>query len=432
MKSTEFERYPEYKRCQLELFEKMPSHWEMLANKYIFKLKKTQVGKRSNEYDLLSLTLKGIIKRDMENPEGKFPADFDTYQEVKKGDFIFCLFDVEETPRTVGLSNYDGMITGAYTVLEASDKFDKKYIYYFYLNLDLKKRLKMLYKGLRNTISKDSFFSFKTFIPPLQEQMAIAKFLDEKCNKIDKAIAQKERLIELLSERKQVIIQKSVTKGLNPEVEMKNSEVRWIGEIPKHWKVKKLKYVSKINIETLSEKTDKKLLIDYVDIGSVTLKDGIQKIEKYFFENAPSRARRIAKSGDTIVSTVRTYLKAIDYIDGEKCKYIYSTGFAVISPNSFFNPKFLTYFIKSDAFTNQVNVNSKGVSYPAINTTELSNLKVVICSIEEQEEIVSYVEEESKKIDNIVSLQEKQIQKLKEYREILIDNAVTGKIKVGD
>src|SRR5699024_1141989 len=112
MKSlVSFPRYEEYKESGEQWIGEIPKHWELLANKYIFSLKKNLVGKRSAQYDLLSLTLRGIIKRDMENPEGKFPAEFDTYQEVKVNDFVFCLFDVEETPRTVGLSKYDGMIT---------------------------------------------------------------------------------------------------------------------------------------------------------------------------------------------------------------------------------------------------------------------------------------------------------------------------------
>jgi type I restriction enzyme S subunit len=103
--------YSTYKNSGVEWLGEIPEHWEALSNKYIFKLNKNLVGKKSSDYDLLSLTLNGVIKRDMENPQGKFPAEFDTYQEVKKGDFIFCLFDVEETPRTVGLSDFDGMIT---------------------------------------------------------------------------------------------------------------------------------------------------------------------------------------------------------------------------------------------------------------------------------------------------------------------------------
>ncbi|GAM72597.1 type I restriction-modification system [Vibrio sp. JCM 19236] len=199
---TLIETYESYQDSGVEWLGDAPSHWNLLANKHIFRLKKNLVGKRSNEYDLLSLTLKGIIKRDMENPEGKFPAEFDTYQEVQVGDFVFCLFDVEETPRTVGLSQFNGMITGAYTVFEPKQGFDRNFLYYFYLNLDAKKRLKPLYRGLRNTIPKESFFSFKTFVPPLNEQISITRFLDKKTAQIDEAIAIKEKQIERLRERK--------------------------------------------------------------------------------------------------------------------------------------------------------------------------------------------------------------------------------------
>ena len=190
------EKYSSCKNSGAEWLGDIPLHWNTLSNKNIFKLKKNQVGKKSSDYVLLSLTLNGVIKRDMENPQGKFPAEFNTYQEVKKGDFIFCLFDVEETPRCVGLSDFDGMITGAYTVMEPYENFDRNFLYYFYLNLDADKRLKPLYTGLRNTISKENFFSFKTFVPPLREQTAIAEFLDRKTTLIDQAIGIKQKQID--------------------------------------------------------------------------------------------------------------------------------------------------------------------------------------------------------------------------------------------
>lgn len=194
----------------VEWLGEIPEHWNALANKFIFNLKKNQVGKKSSEYDLLSLTLRGIIVRNLEDG-GKFPAEFDTYQEVKKGDFVFCLFDVEETPRCVGLSGYDGMITGAYTVMEPNENFDRSFLYYFYLNLDADKRMKPLYTGLRNTISKDNFFAFKTFVPPLQEQTAIAQFLDDKTAKIETAINLKQEEIAKLKEYKSSLINSVVT-----------------------------------------------------------------------------------------------------------------------------------------------------------------------------------------------------------------------------
>jgi type I restriction enzyme S subunit len=424
-------RYESYKDSEAKWLGNIPSHWNTLSNKNIFKLKKNQVGKRSSDYVLLSLTLNGVIKRDMENPQGKFPAEFDTYQEVKKGDFIFCLFDVEETPRCVGLSGFDGMITGAYTVMEPYQNFDRNFLYYFYLNLDADKRLKPLYTGLRNTISKENFFSFKTFVPPLPEQTAIAAFLDSKTVLIDQAIDIKQKQIELLKERRQILIHKAVTRGLNPNVKLKDSGVEWIGKMPDGWEVKRLKDVCLINLNSLPENTPNNLEFKYVDIGSVTLESGINNTEEYTFKNAPSRARRLAKEGDTVISTVRTYLKAIDFIDHVKASYIYSTGFAVLQPNEFMCPEFLGWFVRSDAFTEQVTVNSKGMSYPAINSTDIGRLTVVHCKFDEQKEIVEYIEIATTKIASAISLKEQEIEKLKEYKSTLINSAVTGKIKVG-
>lgn len=189
----------------------IPAHWERLAQKHIFRLKKVLVGKRSSEYDLLSLTLRGIIKRDMENPEGKFPAEFDTYQEVEPGDFVFCHFDVEETPRTVGLSDHAGMITGAYTVYEPEPDCDPRYLLHFHIFADTDKKLRSLYKGLRNTISKDVFGAFKIPMPPRDEQESIVSHIDRETGKIDVVIGLKQSQIAVLSEYKSSLINSAVT-----------------------------------------------------------------------------------------------------------------------------------------------------------------------------------------------------------------------------
>jgi len=189
----------------------IPAHWEQLANKHIFKLRKTLVGKRSSDYDLLSLTLRGIIKRDMENPEGKFPAEFDTYQEVSPGDFVFCHFDVEETPRTVGLSEFFGMITGAYTVYSVADGIDSRFLLHFYICADTDKKMRSLYRGLRNTIPKEAFGAFKTPLPPIEEQREIVAHIDEASRKIEDAIAIKQEQIATLKEYKTSLINAAVT-----------------------------------------------------------------------------------------------------------------------------------------------------------------------------------------------------------------------------
>ncbi len=176
----------------------------------------------------------------------------------------------------------------------------------------------------------------------------------------------------------------------------KNSGVEWLGVIPEGWEVIKLKYIVNINCNSLAEDCDKNYKFKYVDIGSVSYENGIERTDMFSFKNAPSRARRRAKKNDTIVSTVRTYLKAIDFIDKEKEKFIYSTGFAVLQPDvSLINAKYANAFIKTSTFTNQVDIASKGMSYPAINSTDLSNLLVVIPPKEEQTAIATITTEDS-------------------------------------
>jgi type I restriction enzyme, S subunit len=189
----------------------IPSHWELIPNRGLFKLKKNIVGSRSSEYDLLSLTLRGVILRDLENMQGKFPASFDTYQVVEPQDFVFCFFDVDETPRTVGLSEHHGMITGAYTVMEATGLADPRYMYYYYLSLDERKALKPIYRGLRKTIPTDSFLVSKSPLPPPDEQAAIARFLETVESQIQPAIIQAQQQIDLIREYRTRLIADVVT-----------------------------------------------------------------------------------------------------------------------------------------------------------------------------------------------------------------------------
>ena len=201
-------------------------------------------------------------------------------------------------------------------------------------------------------------------------------------------------------------------------------DLRWVGEIPEYWKIIKLKNICKINECSLSDDTNRDLAFEYVDIGNVSFEKGVLQTESMIFKNAPSRARRIAKSGDTIVSTVRTYLKAIDYIDDDKSDFVYSTGFAILSPKNVY-PRYLTMAIRSDSFTNQVDIRSTGMSYPAINSTELGRLKIAIPSLPEQTAIANFLDRKTAQIDQAISIKEKQIELLKERRQILIHNAVT-------
>lgn len=205
----------------------------------------------------------------------------------------------------------------------------------------------------------------------------------------------------------------------------KDSGIEKIGVIPSHWGTRKVKFCTDINSESLPENTTGNYKFTYVDIGGVSLEKGIETTESYVFKEAPSRARRIAQSGDIIVSTVRTYLKAIAAVTEDTKDYIYSTGFAVVSSRKGWSSKFLANFIKSNAFTDQVDLVAKGMSYPAINSTELSNLYLLSIPQTEQEAIAKFLDEKTAQIDEAIGIKEQQIALLKERKQIIIQNAVT-------
>ena len=218
---------------------------------------------------------------------------------------------------------------------------------------------------------------------------------------------------------------------LRPVTDMKDSGIEWVRMIPKEWELLRMKDICHLNPDSLSEKEDVSLEFDYVDIGSVSFEKGVFKTEHYQFKDAPSRARRKVKKGDLILSTVRTYLRAIDIIDTEiKAGYIYSTGFAILTPTEKCNYRFLSYISKSEAFLIQVSLLSRGINYPSINTTDLLTISVVIPPIEEQQAIADYLDKKCAEIDSLIALKQSKIEQLKEYKKSLIYEYVTGKKEV--
>ena len=223
MPPTHLEPYPAYKDSGVPWLGQIPAHWDLVPNRTLVRRRKTLVGDRHENYKLLSLTKQGIIVRDLTNLQGKFSADLGTSQEVRPGDLVFCLFDVPETPRTVGLSQHWGMITSAYTVFESLGRCSERFFELFYIAMDDRKLLSPLYSGLRNTIPPSVFLQTKTPIPPLPEQHAIARFLDHFDRRVNRFIRAKRQLIALLNEQKQASIHRAVTRGLNPAAPLKPS-----------------------------------------------------------------------------------------------------------------------------------------------------------------------------------------------------------------
>lgn len=208
-------------------------------------------------------------------------------------------------------------------------------------------------------------------------------------------------------------------------VEYKDSGVDLVPSIPVGWEAKPLKYIADCNKRVLTESTDEETDITYIDISSVNYGRGIRETQQFSFGNAPSRARRIVQTGDIIISTVRTYLKAIAYISEEYNNYICSTGFAVFTPKSEVDSKYLFYALNADWFVSDVERHSVGISYPAITSTALASLKTIIPPIDEQERIVAYLDRRTAEIDALIADLQSQTEKLDTYKRELIAEAVT-------
>ncbi|EHZ2725412.1 restriction endonuclease subunit S [Vibrio parahaemolyticus] len=207
--------------------------------------------------------------------------------------------------------------------------------------------------------------------------------------------------------------------------EYRESGVEWLEAVPMHWSSKPLKFMCTCNDEVINESADADYEIEYVDISSVSAVQGISKTEKVMFGKSPSRARRVVRDGDVIVSTVRTYLEAIAPIINPPQNMIVSTGFAVIRPNQYLDKGFASYCLRAKGFIREVVARSVGVSYPAINASDLVEIKVPSLPKSEQQKIANFLDHETAKIDTLIAKQEKLIELLKEKRQAVISHAVT-------
>ena len=297
---------------------------------------------------------------------------------------------------------------------------------YFYLNLDTGKRLKPLYKGLRNTIGKDIFGEFKTFIPNYSEQVKISNFLDQKATEIDQAIAIKEQQIALLNERKQIVIQKAVTQGLDQNVPMKDSGVEWIGQIPEHWEIIRSKFLFTQRKEN-SRKDDVQL--------SATQAYGVIPQEEYEKRTGKSVVkislhldkRKRVHLNDFVIS-MRSFQGGLERAWAEGC---IRSSYVVLKPLKPIDPDYYGYLFKTPMYIKALQNTSNFIrDGQDLNFGNFSQVDLFIVPLSEQKQIVEYIKSQLGDFEKHLELLNQQIEKLKEYKTTLINDAVTGKIKV--
>ena len=373
----------------------------------------------------------------------------------------------------------------SFDVKTTSGDYSLRYYYYCATRFDYQ------YYIAQTTLpgmAKSDYLNMPLPVPPPSEQDRIVRYLDEKTAAIDELVRAKEREIELLRERKQALVSAAVTGGagtLNTEAqrhrdteeihsksseplslcdsvlktgtdagdgvgkintetqrrrgaesnlaglpEFRDSGVPWIGKIPKGWKVCRLKDIVRSNLESLGESTAPDKQIEYLDISAVGNGYLREKPVRMVFGEAPSRARRIVHEGDTIISTVRTYLKSVLYIDQSVSDCIVSTGFSVLTPKTEIEPRYLGFLLSSNWFVDSVIAQSIGISYPAINDSSLLALSVVFPPLPEQERIVAHLDSVCSELDAAEAAIRKQIALLQELRTRLVSDAVTGAVEV--
>ena len=262
-------------------------------------------------------------------------------------------------------------------------------------------------------------------VPAIIEQTAIATFLDQKAAQIDQAIALKQKQIELFKERKQLVIQQAVTKGLNPNAPMRDSGVEWIGEIPEHWEVKRVKNIFRLIIEPAPINNNHELLSVYTEIGVKPRKELEEKGNKA----STTDGYWMVKKGDFIVNKLLAWMGAIGLSDYDG---VTSPAYDILRPILDIDGRFFHLFFRTKFCTSELKKHSRGIMEMRLRLyfDKFGVIKVPFPSKSEQTAIVAHIETQSAKIDKAIDIQQQQINKLKEYKATLINSAVTGKIKV--
>ena len=352
-----------------------------------------------------------------------------TCQEVRCGDLVLCLFDVPETPRTVGLSPHNGMITGAYTIFECDYPRLSQFLEAFYIAMDDRKLLSPLYSGLRNTIPPSKFLATKTPIPTSGEQTAIVRFLDHADRRIQRYLRAKERLSELLMEQKKAIIHQAVTGQIDvrtgqPYPAYKDSRVEWLGkEVPEHWEVRRLKTLVLNVVEQTQERRKHELYLALEHVESWTGKYSDANTDITF----DSQVKRF-RADDVLFGKLRPYLAKVTRPNA----YGVCVGeFLVLRANgNSLLPAFLECFLRSPSVIHAINRSTFGARMPRADWRFIGDMKQLLPPFSEQADIVEYLNTVTSDMDAAIACTRCQIELLQEYRTRLIADVVTGKLDV--
>ena len=403
----------------------IPEGWQVVSIKSFLQKRKEILEKWTNE-NVLSLTMNGVVIRDLENPSGKMPATFDGYQKIYKGNLVLCLFDIDVTPRCVGIAYDDGVTSPAYSQYIIKEG-DLRFYYYLLLMMDNDKILLQYSRTLRSTLTDEYFGAVKVAIPKsIIEQQRIAKFLDEKTALIDDIITDTKQTIEELKSYKQSLISEIVTKGINKNVKLVPSGIEWIGEVPEEWEVLKSRYF--LNEISVKGYPDEEVLSLYRDYGIIPKNS---RSDNHNVTSLDTSGYKLVKPGNLVINKMKAWQgsMAISNLRGIVSPAYYT--FEV--DNERFNLRFLHYALRNPAYKQEYMRISAGlrVGQWDLNKNEFKNIKYSFpANKEEQKAIADYLDEKSSQIDALIIEKENVISEYENYKKSIIYEYVTGKKRV--
>ena len=424
-------RHAQYKESGLPWIGEIPAHWQTRRNRFLFR----EVDRRSKHGEETHLSMSQVHGLVPSKDLGRKSLQSENYAGGKLvAEHDLVLNRLKAHLGVFARAKQAGVVSPDYTVFRPKGDASVRYCESLFKTPmyvgEFRRRTKGIVEGFWRLYT-DDFYNVTALLPPPEEQVQIVAYLRAQDAHIARFIKTKRDLIKLLTEQKLRIIDHAVTRGLDSSAALKASGIEWLGEVPEHWEVKPLKRWVRLNARTLGQKTSPDFEFRYVDIGSVQTGRLVKEPERIRFEAAPSRARRVLRRGDTIISTVRTYLKAIWYVGEDADDLIASTGFAVLTPGSGVEPEYLGYVIQSSPFVNRVTANSIGIAYPAIAETVLGRFPVALPpTVDEQQAIVAHIKTESAPLDDAIARTEEEIKLIREYRDRLIADVVTGQVDV--
>ena len=428
------ERYNEYKDSGVQWLGEIPSHWDMQRWRFLLtenKVKNTDCKVKVQ----LQFKYGDIVRKANQDEDAGVLETISKYTVVAPDDIMIngLNLNYDFISQRVAQVRENGVITSAYVSLRPTSLACSRYYTYFLKSMDFKKMFHGMGTGIRLTLSynelKNQFIPF----PSIAEQQAIADYLDTATAKIDEAIAQQQKMIDLLNERKQIIINNAVTKGLNPSAPMKDSGVDWIGEIPEHWKVMKLKHVtSKIG----SGSTPRGGAEVYQDSGIMFLRsqnvynDGLKLDDvAHIVDGVHQKMKGTqVKYNDILYNITGGSIGRCCCYDREDEANV-NQHVSIVRPKGII-AKYLMYNLQSDNAQRQLRETLKGGNREGVAAVTFKDFLILTCPKEEQNQIVSHIERMFVNIDRAISNATKQISLLQERKQIIINDVVTGKVKV--